>query len=164
MARKPIENRESEASFLARKRRTMGFVWFTIIAVLLVVVAFPTMILLGLGMLPTAVAYFIDRTPAKHAAFCVGGLNFAGVFGFLLDLWTGSHTVEGAAAILTDVFALAAIYGAAAFGWVMFMAIPPVVATFITVMAQRRISQLRLAQKRLIEEWGDEVAKIPGAK
>ena len=162
MARQPVEPRAGTAAEQARKRRTMMFVWSTIITVLLVVVAFPTVILLVLGMLPTGVAYFIDRTPQKNAALCVGGMNFSGVFSFLLDLWTGSHTPEGAAEILSDVFSLAVIYGSAAFGWVMFMAIPPVVATFITVMAQRRIALLRMTQKRLIEEWGEDVAKAQG--
>jgi hypothetical protein len=33
-----------------------------------------------------------------------------------------------------------------------------VVGAFLTVMAQRRIGQLRRDQKELIEEWGEDVA------
>jgi hypothetical protein len=42
--------------------------------------------------------------------------------------------------------------------WMIFIAIPPVVGAFLTVMAQRRVSQLRRDQKELIEEWGEDVA------
>jgi hypothetical protein len=60
--------------------------------------------------------------------------------------------------ILTDVFTLVVMYGAAAFGWMIFQSLPPIIATFITVLAQSRISSLRSAQLKLIEEWGDIVA------
>ena len=60
--------------------------------------------------------------------------------------------------VLTDVFSLLLMYGAAGFGWMIFIAIPPVVGAFLTVMAQRRVSQLRRDQKELIEEWGEDVA------
>ena len=60
--------------------------------------------------------------------------------------------------MMSDVFTLLAIYGSAAFGWLMFMAIPPVVATFLTVVSQRRVAQLRTLQREIIDEWGESVA------
>jgi hypothetical protein len=52
------------------------------------------------------------------------------------------------------------MYSAAAFGYLMYMVIPPMVTTFLNVMAQRRIALLRAAQKKIIGEWGPEVAQI----
>lgn len=130
-----------------------------VIFVLLVMVALPTVILLLAGMMPSLVAWVIDRTQQKYATFCVGGLNFCGVFPYVLDLWSGAHTFGATLAILTDVFALVVMYGTAAFGWMMYNSIPPVIVSVLTVITQRRIAQLRTSQRRIIEEWGEEVAE-----
>lgn len=130
----------------------------------LVYVAFATVVLLFVGMLPSVVAYVIDRTPQKYATFCVGGMNFCGVFPYVLDLWETAHRTGDAFKILTNVFALLAMYGSAAFGWALYSAIPPVVVAVLTVIAQRRVSQLRTNQRRIIEEWGEDVAEVMGGK
>ena len=115
--------------------------------------------MLGIGMPPTLVAWMIDRTYQKSATYCVAGLNFCGLFPYLLDLWLGLHSADSAFSMMSDVFTLLAIYGSAAFGWMMFIAIPPVVATFLTVIAQRRVAQLRTLQRNIINEWGEGVAR-----
>lgn len=133
-------------------------VWGSIIFGLLFLVALPTMTLLLIGMLPTIVAYIIDRTQQKHTAFCVGGMNFLGVYYPLMQLWTGEHPITEVADLMPDLIDFLMIYGAAGFGWLLFTSIPPVVAAFLTVMAQRRVATLRATQRHLIEEWGDNVA------
>ncbi len=135
------------------------FIGLVIIFVLLVLVALPTVMLLFFGMLPTIVAYFIDRTQQKYAAFSVGGLNFCGVFPHVLELWDGYHSIGSALGILTDVFSLVVMYGVAVLGWALFSVIPPVVVSVLTVMAQRRVANLRTSQRHIIEEWGEDVAK-----
>ena len=142
-----------------KPRSPMSLMGFALIFVLLVLVALPTVMVLGFGMVPTIVAWVIDRSSQKFATFCVGGLNFCGVFPYILDLWSGPHTPSAATSILTNVFSLAVMYGSAAFGWMMYSAIPPVIVSVLTVMTQRRIAQLRTAQRRIIEEWGEEVAQ-----
>ncbi len=131
--------------------------WLSVIFVGLVIWQLPTVMILFFGLLPTIVSAIIDRTPKKHAAFCVGGINICGVFPYLMDLWLFDNTMEGAMRILTDVFSLVVMYGAAAFGWMIFQSLPPVVATFLTVIAQSRLSSLRSIQRVLIEEWGEDV-------
>jgi len=108
-------------------------------------------------MLPTIVSAIIDRTPKRNATFCVGGINLCGVFPYMMELWLGDNSMDGAMRMLTDVFALLVMYGAASFGWMIFQSLPPVVATFVTVLAQSRVASLRSTQRQLIEEWGDDV-------
>lgn len=127
----------------------VGMIWISLATVLMIVV----------GMPPTLVAWIIDRSHQKSATYCVAGMNFCGLFPYLIDLWMGTNSLPAATAIVTNVFALLAIYGAAAFGWVIYITIPPVVSTFLTVMAQRRVAQLRTLQRQIIEEWGDGVAR-----
>ena len=148
------------------KKASMALVWGAIIFGGLVVISPETVLLLSFGLSPTIVAFIIDRTAQKHAAFCVGGMNFSGIFSYVLDLWSGGYGIRGAVDIITDPFAILVIFSAAAFGWLVFMGVPPVVSAFITVMAQRRVALLRASQKELIQEWGESVANpeevVPG--
>ncbi|MGB0671029.1 MAG: acyl-CoA synthetase [Rhodospirillales bacterium] len=138
--------------------------WFMMTLTLLIMISLPTVVLLGIGLAPAMVAFIIDRSDQKYATFCVGGLNFCGVFPYLFDLWFGIHSIETALNIALNPFTLAVMYGSAAFGWMIYMAIPPVVSTFLTVMSQQRLQRLRARQRKLIEEWGEEVAGTAPAK
>jgi len=133
--------------------------WLFVLIVGLIWISLPTVLMIVVGMPPTVVAWIIDRSHQKSATYCVAGMNFCGLFPYLMDLWVGVHSMKAASAIVTDVFALLAIYGAAAFGWVIYITIPPVVSTFLTVMAQRRVAQLRTLQRQIIDEWGEGVAR-----
>lgn len=128
-------------------------------ALLVVPVSIPSLTLIFFGMLPTMAAALIDRGPHRYAWLSVGGLNFAGVSPYLMDLWFKGHTLERAVGWLTDVVALMVIFGSAAFGWLLFMVMPPVVGTFLQVAAQRRIQVLRSNQRKLVEQWGPDVVK-----
>ena len=158
MAQKPEPSEPADPSKTTGKTASYAPVWIALTLVGVLIISLPSVILLFFGMLPTVVALIVDRTRQKYAVFCVGGMNFSGIFPYLLDLWAGEHTAGSAMEILTDVFSLLLMYGAAGFGWMIFIAVPPVVGAFLTVMAQRRVSQLRRDQKELIEEWGEDVA------
>ncbi|MBT3661525.1 MAG: acyl-CoA synthetase [Rhodospirillaceae bacterium] len=140
-----------------------GLNWSKILAggvvlMVMMVISLPTLIVLFIGMLPTGVAAIIDRSEEKYGTFCVGGLNLCGVFPYITTLWFVDHTVNVATGMITDVFTLLVMYASAAFGWTMFMAIPPVIASFLSVMAQTRVKTLRALQREIMEEWGPGVA------
>lgn len=141
-------------------RFSTKMLWLGLTFALLVLVSLPTVMLLFFGMLPSLAAYVIDRTEQKYATFCVGGMNICGVFPYLMQLWF-NHSLSNSANILTDPFKLAVMYAAAGLGWLLFAMIPPVVATVLTVLAQRRVAGLRNTQRLLIEKWGDEIAQTP---
>ena len=123
-------------------------------------VSFPGLVLLVIvGMVPTIVAFMVDREPKKYAAFCVAGMNLSGVFPAVIDLWQGANDIEAAMGIITNVFELTVMYAAAAFGWLIYMAIPPVVAALMAVAAQQRIMQLQASQREMINEWGQDIAQ-----
>lgn len=132
--------------------------WLFVLIVGLIWLSPATILIMVVGMPPTVVAWIIDRSYQKSASYCVAGMNFCGLFPYLMDLWMGANNVKAATAVVTDVFALLVIYGAAAFGWMIYITIPPVVGTFLTVMAQRRVVQLRTLQRQIIDEWGESVA------
>ena len=133
------------------------WLWVVGIIIILIILSKETMIILGLGFLPTAVAWLCDRSKEKFATFCVGGLNTCGVFPYLLKLWVDDYSWSTAMNIVSDVFALAVMYAAAGFGWALFLSIPPVVAAFLNVIAQQRVAYLRTVQKAITDEWGHSV-------
>lgn len=143
-----------------RRRGRSNLTWILLIATFFLVIASPTVIVLFFGLLPTLVAYIIDRSKGKAATFCVGGVNFVGVFPYIISLWTERNTVDAAMAIVSDLFVMLVMYSAAAFGWLLFLAMPTVVSSFVLVLQQRKVAQLRAEQKELIEEWGPEVAAL----
>ena len=145
-----------------KSQMTSGTLILWAIAFVAVLFAFTgTVILVLVGMAPTLVAYIIDRTPKKYAAFCVGGMNFTGVFPSILKLWERNPDIKAAIGIAFHPFDLTVMYGSAALGWMLYQAIPPVVAAMIAVSAQHRIAQLRSRQRELIREWGDALALAP---
>lgn len=157
MAKAPRQRQVQQAPVNPRRRATI-VLWVSACMVGLLIFALPTVFLFFFGMLPTFVAYIIDRTKEKYATFCVASMNFCGLYPYLMDLWLESHTIVAATKIMADVFALVIIYGAAALGWVIYTTVPPVVSSFLSVIAQQRVATLRLQQRKLIEEWGEAVA------
>ncbi|MBB4284901.1 hypothetical protein [Roseospira goensis] len=122
----------------------------------------PTVLLVTVAMLPTAVALVVDRSASRTGWLCVGGLNFAALAPSLFSLWFETHTLEHATAIIGNVFTLMMIYGAAAFGWLLYMTTPEIIGAFMQMTSTRRITTLKSHQKRLVDEWGPEVAREDG--
>jgi hypothetical protein len=134
------------------------------VAVLMVLAALvpfslPTVALLFFTMLPTMGAWASERGPHKYAWLCVGGLNFSGVIPFLFSLWFGVHTLDESFSMLSEAGVLLWAYGTSAIGWLVYTVMPPVVASWISFTTDRRVAALKAAQKKLVEEWGDEVTK-----
>jgi hypothetical protein len=138
--------------------RQLGF-GFAIIAVC--IAALPSAVMLCFAMLPTMCAYMVDRLPQRYATRCVGALNFAGAWPYLLNLWRTGHSMVNAMQIMIDPLTWLVIYSAAAAGWLCFLSFPAVTWALMDVFSGRRIAHLRREQQKLIEEWGDDVARAP---
>jgi hypothetical protein len=132
------------------------------IAAAVVPFSLPTVTVLAVTMLPTVAAYFSERGSNRYAWLCVGGLNFAGVIPYLFGLWFGVHNLDEALRLLSDATVLLWAYGASMFGWIIYKAMPPMVGGWLSMTSARRISALKAAQRKLVEDWGDEVAKKSG--
>lgn len=153
-----------QARAAAAKKKSAGAPGINKGVVLLILAALvpfslPTVVLIGFGMLPTLGAWATEKGPNKYAFLCVGGLNFSGVFPYLFGLWFGVHTLDEALRLLTDPMMLMSAYGCAAIGWGIYAAMPPMVASYLSASSQRRVNSLKSAQKKLVEDWGDEVSK-----
>jgi len=140
------------------------FIWGLVFLGTFMMVSMPTVILIFFGLLPTIVAWVVDRSEQKYAMFCVFGMNFSGLLPFLMDIWFKDHSADAAIAVLTNVFELMVIYSAAAFGWMLYVSLPPVITTFLTVISERRVAVLKANQQKTLEEWGDGIIQVVGTR
>ena len=98
------------------KTKGTSFILVVLVLISAIIISLPTVLLVSFGMLPSIVAFIVERTKPRYAAICVGAMNFSGVFPYLLDSWSGRHTVDEAMNMLTDVFSLMVMYSSSAFG------------------------------------------------
>ncbi|MBT3400680.1 MAG: hypothetical protein HN420_11895, partial [Rhodospirillaceae bacterium] len=105
----------------------------------------------------------IDREPGRNATLTVGAANVAGVAPFIFELLLSGPTMDRALAMLSDVFVVVVMFGTAGVGWLLVLGMPKIAAVYIDVTNEAKIKQMRREQKRLIEEWGDEVMAPAGA-
>ena len=107
--------------------------------------------------MPTIFAWIIDKSEKKYAMFSILGMNLSGLLPYLMDIWFKDHTTEAAIDVLSNIFDLIIIYGSAIFGWIMFISLPPLIITFLMAISDRRIALLEGNQKKLTEEWGEDI-------
>ena len=144
---------------MARKKKKKGG-GLTLILLIIpaALIVLPTTILFGIGMIPTIVAYVVDRDPDKSAPITVGGLNFCGCMPFAIELWKHQHTIGAAAKVFADPLAWLVMYSAAAVGWGIYYGIPPLVAGMEVTRAEKRVEVLKQKKVALVQEWGPDVA------
>jgi len=111
------------------------------------------------ALAPAFVAAFAERGEDRYAGLCVGGTNFAATAPFLFQLWSKGNSLSAAWDQLSNVLTMMVIYSAAGAGWLLYVMIPPVVASFLAMTAQRRVQTLRAIQRKLVEEWGPEIVQ-----
>ncbi|KAF0110935.1 MAG: hypothetical protein FD149_2586 [Rhodospirillaceae bacterium] len=131
---------------------------FTLVGPVVLYYLHSTVVFLFFALLPTFATLVAERRAGRYAWIAVGGLNFTGAAPFLLELWFSGHHMAGVDRILS-VTTLMIMYGAALLGGLLFMAIPLVVAVFLTVTASHRVATLKMQQRRLVEQWGPELAQ-----
>jgi len=123
--------------------------------------AFPTFLILAVGLMPAAVASLIDHSRERDLSGCILAANLSGLTPSLVKLWWGGNGLDQALALLSDVFVWLMAIGSAALGWVLVFLIPPLIEVLLIAVANQKLRRLRARQKHLIEEWGEEIA-YPG--
>lgn len=117
--------------------------------------ALPTAVLLGLGLIPSAVAYAFDPVPGRPGARAVFFLNLAAMAPTLADFWRGGGGLGGSLALLADWRTLGLAWAGALAGWGL-KAVLPMLAG-LSVDAEVRAHRTRLETRRgeLSAEWGE---------
>jgi hypothetical protein len=142
-----------------RRRRHVGGAATLAIAALtaIAVTALPIFILFAVGLLPSLAAIVIDRDRGHYLARTVGAMNLAGVVPYAIGMWEHGISLAALQQLVTSPFAWLVMYGAAGFGWVLFLGLPQITAIVLDVQAEQLRSRLEARAKTLQEEWGEEV-------
>lgn len=117
----------------------------------------PSLMVLAIGMVPTAVAFAGDRSREKYLTITVGLPNFCGCLPAVAKLWSIGQSFSGAQEVLADPLSWAAAVGAAGLGWIVYIFTPPVVAVYYAAAGRAREQTLKRLQKTLVETWGEDV-------
>ena len=118
----------------------------------------PYMLLVMIGLAPTWIALLTSRPAFGARAIAIAEFNLAGTLPFLARLAEQGGGIDEAVAILTDVFTWATMFGAAALGMAVVSVCPHVAVSITSFMNAVTRGDIEREQRRLIEEWGADVA------
>ncbi|HVM81302.1 MAG TPA: hypothetical protein VMU06_19935 [Stellaceae bacterium] len=124
---------------------------------MLAAAALPLCILVLAGLVPAMVAALLDRYRAKYLTRTVGAMNAAGLAPLVLQLSTHGLSMAEATRLLSSPFNWLMMYGGAAVGWALFLAMPTLARTIVDVRADQMQRQLKARAEELVQEWGEEV-------
>jgi hypothetical protein len=131
-----------------------------LIILVLGLIFLPTAIIVVFGMIPTIVVFSTDRSVGRSKTICVGAMNFAGCFPFLLEFHTqfGQQTVDNAFRLVGDFETLIVIYVLAAGGYAIDRAVTGIASSLIVQRSESRLKKLEKEKKKLISKWGEKVS------
>ncbi|PCK00563.1 MAG: hypothetical protein COA45_01955 [Zetaproteobacteria bacterium] len=152
--KKEKEKKKSKASGgkMSMKARV-----FMIAFVLLSLAFLPTAMLLGAGMLPSVIAFFIGDRRRGARASTISAMNAAGCIPFVLKLWSGENTFEASMNIVTDTQSMMVIYVAAAFGYMIDWVVTGLVSSYLYQKGLGRMSAIKRKQEFLVSHWGEGI-------
>lgn len=146
---------------MAKKRKSGKRSWqgqlFLVMGIILGVVFLPSTFLLMVGMVPTPVAAFVDRTRASSKVITVGSMNLAGCSPFLFDLWIQGHDFDTSMKIALNPQAIVVMYAAAGVGYLLDWAMTGLVSGVMVKRGEARARVIREEQAKLVERWGRKV-------
>jgi hypothetical protein len=133
--------------------------------VLLLVLLFPAAALMApiaivmvAALVPTVVARIVDASPNRYLTFTVLGFNLVGSLYFVHQVLTRGNSLEVVALVLQDSIGWLAALSGAGCGWLLYMALPPLVAKMAEAQSGLRMRRVHRDQTQLINEWGEIVA------
>ncbi|OPZ78567.1 MAG: hypothetical protein BWY78_00517 [Alphaproteobacteria bacterium ADurb.Bin438] len=147
---------------MSRKNKGEGTVLLSrllLIGILLVLSQFflPSLIFLFFALIPTILSYITDHSKIRYKWLCVGSLNTAGAMPYLFMLWFNDNSFSSAIELAFDMGHLSIMYGAAFAGFLIYIIVPPAVASYVQASNQKRLVNLKDSLQRLIDVWGEGV-------
>ena len=117
-----------------------------------------TFVLFIVGMLPAIVVYIVDISESRSLFHTVTACNLSGVMPFVGKLWAAGNDTSEVGYALSDMQTLFIMYLSAALGWGLMYVCPIAARLLIAAINERNILRLKHKQRRLMEEWGKDIA------
>lgn len=156
-----MSKKERNKNKKPKKKGGALLIFIMIIASLAMILALQmTYVLFVIGVIPSFVAYYIDRSESRSLFHTVMPCNLSGVLPFIAELVAQGNQSTQLQSMLGDLSVLLVMYASAGFGWIIYYAAPHMAALVINAINSRQISQLKHSQSKLSSEWGAEVARM----
>ncbi|MBX2834822.1 MAG: hypothetical protein KTR28_07605 [Micavibrio sp.] len=152
------KDKNKKVNSKGKKKKNSGAHLVIVLLLVSSVVFLSSAIILYVGMIPTFVAFFVDRSKNKGKAMTVGAFNVIGCLPFVLKLWDGGLSMDLATEIILDPLTLVIIYLAAAFGYVMDWLVVSAASGALYKQGLMRLEAIKKRQAELIERWGASVS------
>ncbi|MGE3714203.1 MAG: hypothetical protein AB7F82_06715, partial [Alphaproteobacteria bacterium] len=137
-----------------------------IILILLILLSFAAVVVLRmgaifvmLGLLPSLMAYYLDRDPNLATMKTVLTCNIASMLPILYPMIRAGFMFEpfNTYEVIMDPFNWLIAYAGAALGWSLIL-LCRIIARFLDALAyEYQIRELERTQKHLLQEWGTEL-------
>ncbi|HEV8392030.1 MAG TPA: hypothetical protein VGQ35_19410 [Dongiaceae bacterium] len=118
----------------------------------------PLAIVLVAALVPSMVARIVDASPARYLTFTVFSLNLVGALYFVHQVLTLGNSLDVVSIVLQDSIGWLAAFSGAGCGWLLFLAMPALVAKLAEAQSALRMRRVHRDQTQLTEEWGQVVA------
>ena len=119
----------------------------------------PIAIVMVAALVPSVVARIVDTHPNRYLTFTVLGLNLVGSLYFVHQVLTMGNDLEVVARVLQDSIGWLAALSGAGCGWLLFLAMPTLIAKMAEAQSALRMRRVHRDQTQLISEWGEAVAR-----
>ncbi|MFZ4124729.1 MAG: hypothetical protein ACOYJ2_01485 [Rickettsiales bacterium] len=128
-----------------------------IISIFLIIFMRTGFVFFIMAILPSIVAYYLDRTAQRYTFHTVFACNLAGTLPFIGQIIKNGAAQAEIQVVMGDTLNWLIIYAAAGFGWLLVYAAPAFAQGFINILHKNQITRLERMQNRIISEWGKEV-------
>ena len=118
----------------------------------------PMAIVLVAALVPSVVARIVYAGPGRYLTFTVFSLNLVGALYFVHELLTLGNSLDVVAIVLQDSIGWLAAFSGAGCGWLLFLAMPSLVAKMAEAQSALRMRRVHRDQAQLTGEWGEVVA------
>ena len=119
-----------------------------------------TFVLFIVGMLPSIVAYYIDKTQLRSKFHTVFACNLSGVLPYVTQLIVVQNDSVAMYAMIKDMQVLLIMWFTAAIGWGLVAISPKIAKMIIISLNERKTIRLKYTQQKLINEWGPGIAYL----
>lgn len=113
-----------------------------------------------IGLLPSIVVYFIDRSLQQYTFKTVFACNLSAMVSSIVRMLPSGPNSSVLQEIMNSALNWFTIYSAAVGGLMLVQIMPVVARSIISGLHQTQVSRLTLNQDRLEKEWGPEVTQF----
>jgi hypothetical protein len=152
MAKDKAKRPSSAASLMIK-------ILLTMVSLVVLVISGYAFIFFVVSVLPTIVAFIIDKRISRSASNTIGVFNIMGITKYIMDIWNTGTPSEFAKHLLTDSDVWIRVYGMVAIGWIFVWAFPQVWAIYYVRYSVKKAKKLYEVHNDLVREWGPEVAE-----